>query len=39
MVAPVDFVEQGIYWFLGSIEPLRQGQSLFVESPIPGDAR
>lgn len=39
MVAPVDFVEQGTYWFLGSIEPLRQGESLIVECPIPGDAR
>jgi hypothetical protein len=39
MVVPVDFVEQGTYWFLGSIEPLRQGQSLIVECPIPGDAR
>ena len=39
MVVPVDHVEQGTHWFLGSIEPLRRGQSLIVECPIPGDAR
>lgn len=39
MVVPVDHVEKGTHWFLGSIEPLRRGQSLIVECPVPGDAR
>lgn len=38
-VLPVDHVEGGTHWFLGSIEPLRRGQSLIVECPIAGDAR
>lgn len=39
LVVPVDHVEDGTHWFLGSIEPLRRGQSLLVECPIPDDAR
>lgn len=38
-VVPVDDVERGTHWFLGSIEPLRRGQTLIVECPVPEDAR
>ena len=39
MVVPVDHVEKGTHWFLGSIAPLRRGQSLIVEYPVQNDAR
>lgn len=39
MVVAVDHVADGTHWFLGSIEPLRRGQRLIVECPIPDDAR
>lgn len=39
MVVPVDHVENGTHWFLGSIAPLRRGHSVTVECPVPGDAR
>lgn len=39
LAVPVDHVEGGTHWFLGSIEPLRRGQSLIVECPVPQDAR
>ena len=39
MAACVDRVADGKHWFLGSCEPLRPGDSLMVEYPIPSDAR
>jgi|GEM_PF-2315862 len=39
LVVAVDRVSDGVHWFLGSIAPLRRGESLIVESPIPNDAR
>jgi hypothetical protein len=39
LVVSADRVSGGVHWFLGSIAPLRRGESLIVESPIPNDAR
>lgn len=35
----VDRVADGQHWFLGSCEPLRRGEALIVEYPVPQDAR
>ncbi len=39
MAACVDRVADGRHWFLGSCEPLRRGDPLIVECPVPDDAR
>lgn len=39
LVVAVDQVQDGHHWFLGSCEPLRRGESLIVELPVPEDAR
>jgi hypothetical protein len=39
MAASVDDVLQGEHWFLGSIDPVRPGETLIVELPLASDAR
>lgn len=38
-VVAVDNVADGLHWFLGSCAPVRRGETLVVESPVPNDAR
>ena len=39
MIVTVDHVEDGQHWFLGSVAPIQRGETLIVESPVPGEAR
>ena len=39
MVVAVDQVSGGYHWFLGCCDPIRRGETLIVESPVPNDAR
>jgi hypothetical protein len=38
-VMAVDGVRDGQHWFRGSIAPLREGEPLLIEMPVPDDAR
>jgi hypothetical protein len=39
MIVAVDRVAHGQHWFLGNCDPIRRGEYLIVELPVPMDAR